>query len=209
MAHPPEPTGRRELFGGAITVDFPIRLVDVSDFRPVPDNQEVWTDAERDESVIVELVERVDVGPSDAEGAAVFFFRDLATIHDATVESGLSTIEEVLLLSEETHVPNLTGARARASLCRGVQRVAKGRDDGETKRNVVEVVLVCVRLPSVRTDVLLTLNRASSGAPGAGGSAGAPEAEAGQREGEETLSGKAVLLKVARSLRIQDWSLFG
>ena len=49
MAEPPEPTGLRELFGGAITVDLPTRLVDVSDFRPVPDNQEVWTDADRDE----------------------------------------------------------------------------------------------------------------------------------------------------------------
>ena len=58
MAQPPEPTGRRELFGGAITVDLPTRMVDVSDFRPVPDNQEVWTDADRDESIILELLER-------------------------------------------------------------------------------------------------------------------------------------------------------
>lgn len=32
----------RQLFGGAIEVSLPERLVDVSDFRPVPDNQEVW-----------------------------------------------------------------------------------------------------------------------------------------------------------------------
>jgi hypothetical protein len=36
-----EPFVRRELFGGAITAELPERLVDVSDFRPVPDNQEV------------------------------------------------------------------------------------------------------------------------------------------------------------------------
>jgi hypothetical protein len=30
-----------ELYGGAITAQFPERFVDVSDFRPVPDHQEV------------------------------------------------------------------------------------------------------------------------------------------------------------------------
>ena len=42
-----EPTVVRELFGGAVTASLPVRYVDVSDFRPVPDNQEVWTDANR------------------------------------------------------------------------------------------------------------------------------------------------------------------
>ena len=31
----------RALYGGAIEMDIPKRLEDVSDFRPVPDNQEV------------------------------------------------------------------------------------------------------------------------------------------------------------------------
>jgi hypothetical protein len=33
-----------ELYGGAITTQFPERFVDVSDFRPVPDHQEVRSD---------------------------------------------------------------------------------------------------------------------------------------------------------------------
>lgn len=47
---------RRGLFGGAIEVQLPERLVDVSNFRPVPDNQEVFADGNTDESVIVEVV---------------------------------------------------------------------------------------------------------------------------------------------------------
>ena len=31
----------RDLFGGALVMGMPTRFVDVSDFRPVPDNQEV------------------------------------------------------------------------------------------------------------------------------------------------------------------------
>jgi hypothetical protein len=55
-----EPTTSRALYGGAMSARLPDRYVDVSDFRPVPDNQEMWTDASRDESVIVEILERVD-----------------------------------------------------------------------------------------------------------------------------------------------------
>lgn len=36
-----EPIEIRELFGGAVELSFPPRMIDVSDFRPIPDNQEV------------------------------------------------------------------------------------------------------------------------------------------------------------------------
>ena len=203
MAQPPEPTGRRELFGGAITVDLPTRMVDVSDFRPVPDNQEVWTDADRDESIILELLERVDVGPSDAEGAAAWFFRDLAAVNDASVESGLSHISRTVVLTGKEDLPSLNGPFAHASMCVGTQTVAKGRD-GDDARNDVEVVVVNVRLPQVRTDVLMTLNRATRVAPRS--SADAPRAEE-KREGAS--SAEATAARVAATLRIRDWSLFG
>jgi Ran-interacting Mog1 protein len=44
------------LFGGAARVMLPARMEDVSDFRPVPDHQEVYTDASADQSVIVEIL---------------------------------------------------------------------------------------------------------------------------------------------------------
>ena len=204
MSEPPEPTGLRELFGGAITVDLPTRMVDVSDFRPVPDNQEVWTDADRDESVIVELLERVDVGPSDAEGAAAWFFRDLAAVNDASVESGLSRIVRTTRMTTKDALPSLNGPFEHASMCVGTQRIAKGRD-GDDKRNDVDVVVVCVRLTQVNTDVLITLNRTrETVAPGS--SADAPRAE--EKRNEE-LSAAATATRVAASLRIRDWNLFG
>ncbi len=46
----------RQLFGGAVSLSVPARLVDVSDFRPVPDNQEVLADGATDQSVIVEIM---------------------------------------------------------------------------------------------------------------------------------------------------------
>ena len=48
----------RQLFGGAVTIGVPARLVDVSEFRPVPDNQEVLADGASDQSVIIEIMVR-------------------------------------------------------------------------------------------------------------------------------------------------------
>ncbi|KAL0047957.1 hypothetical protein WJX82_004231 [Trebouxia sp. C0006] len=55
----------RALFGGAIEMSLPQRFVDVSDYRPVPDHQEVWTDATLDQSVILEIVEHQPVPDQD------------------------------------------------------------------------------------------------------------------------------------------------
>ena len=35
------PLIRRDLFGGAMEIQMPGRLMDISEFRPVPDHQEV------------------------------------------------------------------------------------------------------------------------------------------------------------------------
>lgn len=199
MSPPPDPTTKRELFGGAITCEFPTRLVDVSDFRPVPDNQEVWTDADRDESVIVELLDRVEVGPSDDVGAAKWFFDDLAEVNDASVSSGLSTIEEVRILTK-TEVPNLNGSFEHASLAVGTSSIAKGRV-GTDKRNQVRVAIVNVRLSQVGTDLLITINRATTIAEGS--SADAPEA------GDKEISAANALTQITNSLKIENWSLFG
>lgn len=48
----------KDLFGGAIRMDVPARLADVSDYRPVPDNQEVFSDGAQDQSLIVEILVR-------------------------------------------------------------------------------------------------------------------------------------------------------
>lgn len=201
MSPPPEPTVRRELFGGAVSCDFPTRWIDVSDFRPVPDNQEVWTDADRDESVIFEVLERVEVGPSDADGAAVWFFDDLATINDASVASGLSAVETTRHLTAH-ELPSINGVFACASLCVGTSQISKG-NDGVDKRNAVRVAMANVRLPEFGTDLLVTLNRAITIAKGS--SADAPRAG----DGDDEVGAGDFILRVLQSLRIEDWGLFG
>ncbi len=53
-----------QLFGGAMEMAFPQRLIDVSDFRPVPDHQEVFADGGEDQSLIVEILVSSEVGTS-------------------------------------------------------------------------------------------------------------------------------------------------
>ena len=47
----------QQLFGGAFECKIPKRFQDVSPVRHVPDNQEVFADADSDQSIIVEIVE--------------------------------------------------------------------------------------------------------------------------------------------------------
>ena len=52
-----EPTRNCPLFGGTFSAILPPGAIDVSDLRPVPDNQEVFCHPVTDQSLIVELLE--------------------------------------------------------------------------------------------------------------------------------------------------------
>lgn len=78
----------RALFGGAIEMSLPQRFVDVSDYRPVPDHQEVWTDATLDQSVILEIVEHQPVPDQDC---CKLYFNDMAE-HNQAASSQMQNI---------------------------------------------------------------------------------------------------------------------
>lgn len=136
------------LFGGALELALPDRFEDISCYRDVPDNQEVFTDAESDQSVIVEILELAAV--SDEESAP-FLFQDLAEAGSATS----STIEGTRRL-ENSDIP-LLPENTTAYSALGIQRVAKGRDDPQAA-NELQVILAVVRLKTVSSDVVITLN---------------------------------------------------
>lgn len=65
------------LFGGAISMLIPTTFDDVSNFREVPDHQEVYLSGETNASMVIELM-NYDDSVSD-EKAASHYFHDLAT----------------------------------------------------------------------------------------------------------------------------------
>ncbi|VDN11243.1 unnamed protein product [Dibothriocephalus latus] len=57
----------RTLFGGAFQILLPNSFKDVSTFRQVPDNQEVFVNDENDESLSIDILDAVDsTSPEEA-----------------------------------------------------------------------------------------------------------------------------------------------
>ena len=177
------------LFGGAMECELPERFLDVSDFRPVPDHQEVrwnavddadvsmrahvmntaygcglarlcagpattrhpepraqvWAEASTDQSIIVEIVEhREDLADADALD---FFWRDLAETNEA---------HPVEVNSRMDAAPTGVAEASFSGIISGLQTMSKGRQDQRVAANVVAVALAVVRLPHVRSDVLVS-----------------------------------------------------
>ncbi|KAM7252169.1 hypothetical protein ACFE04_024052 [Oxalis oulophora] len=138
----------RPLFDGAISTTFPLRFHDVSDMRQVPDNQEAFVDPNRDESLIIELLEfKHDVGDN---ASAAWFLHDLVTEQDG---EGCTVIEQ----SGVVEAPGLSFGNIPAIVTTAVGQMAvsKGRQ-GREAQNIVRVYLANIRLKEVGTDVLVT-----------------------------------------------------
>lgn len=119
------------LFGGAITATLPPSVIDVSSFRQVPDNQEVFllelNDPKHDKSIIIELLET----PSPDIFAS---FR--LHLSDVTEQEEISDIhyQTISTNSKDT----------RAFLVYNHQDIT--------------IIMGVVRLAQVGTDVLVTMN---------------------------------------------------
>lgn len=186
------------LFGGAMEWIAPDRFIDTSQFREVPDNQEIFADPETDQSLIIELLQYSDQVPN--ENAALFHFREVAQINDATSPTH-HTVFQVESLDSKIAMPNLAGVNDIYVGCLlGQQLVSKFR---EMHRNSVNMYMAVIRLPHVTTDVLITLNdpvmlalQSSSSKTGA------------VPQGSNAMQSLDMFSKIIRSLRIIDWGLF-
>lgn len=137
-------TLKRKLFGGAIEASIPDRFVDVSDFRPVPDHQEIFSDEGAEQSVIIEIVE---YSTTADESAARFYLNDLADVNGA------------LERSDWEDAPAPRPAMEYPVFCaQGTMLVEKGRGN----RHWVRILLGVIRLPDKDTDILVSLNTPTS-----------------------------------------------
>lgn len=142
---------RQQLFGGAITTELPSSFEDVCNFRQVPDNQEVYVDRNTDMSFIVELL-TYEAEVSDAQ-AANYYFSDLASCNEAAE----TLVDYQGMITDSRVMPKVRASFPKCCL-RGRQSVSKFRARSDTPLDMVQIFLLVLRLPSVGTDVLLTLN---------------------------------------------------
>lgn len=201
FAVPVEPCVERPLFGGAIACTFPQRFQDLSNIREVPDHQEVFADPNRDESLIVELLDlKHDVADNQS---ASWFLQDLANEQDS---AGDLVVESVSVVAP-SDVPFLDPATVVTAVV-GQMAVSKGRQ-GREACNIVRVYLANIRLKGVGTDVLITayeplmISALSESAATVGPGAPVPAAATGCMPVVE-----AFKLCLA-TFKIHNWRLFG
>jgi hypothetical protein len=199
MATTATATGKsRPLFGGALTCQLTPDddWRDVSDIRQVPDHQECWQDIEG-RLLVVEILDRQS-NVTD-EQAAAYFFQDLAE------SNGMKAPGTELQFTAQPELSasiNLAGAglpdSAKACFGTGYQKVALGKEHdiaGNPRTQQVQsirVELCAIRLPSVGTELLITIS-----SPGDGNL-------------QETSSQPTeAFARILGSFQIQDWTLFG
>ncbi|KAJ9451522.1 putative ran guanine nucleotide release factor [Diplonema papillatum] len=174
----------KPMYGGAMEMSIPASFVDTSDFRQVPDHQEVWADMDTNRSIILEILEPVE---QSHEESARYHFNELAKAN------GCTPADARVLECGRLDLPNFPQAVTKAYL-KGEQVASKFN---ETAKNVVTIELAVVRLPPpASADLLLTINTPSV-------------VSAESSDAAAPVATQSVFQPVVTSLKLLDPGLFG
>jgi hypothetical protein len=187
----------KELYGGAISCELPASYADVSELRQVPDNQEVFAEIKTDQSIIIELLQREEVS-NDKIGEHLF--SNLAA--DNAASDASVVFSETL---DQDSVPHLADPIPK-SLLVGYQQVAKFKDEekhGDAAKNRLRVILIVIRLENVTTDLTISINTPVEIAELSSSNEFECLADASGEAGQE------ISLRILKTLKINDWGLFG
>lgn len=139
------------LYGGAIEAELPSSVKDLSLVTIVPDNQEVFTDMDTEATLIVDILERAECTD---ENTAVYHYEDLAGQNEAG-SPGLSSIVSSQELPNDK-IPNIPTSWKKYTL-RGQMYVKPDRGEF-TDRDLVQILMLIVRIPEVETDIVFHIN---------------------------------------------------
>ncbi|KAI8638934.1 hypothetical protein BD408DRAFT_422322 [Parasitella parasitica] len=183
-----------ELFGGAIVAPVFDSFSDASQFRQVPDNQEVFVDSNTQQSLIYELLEQVE---AQNEQVAQHHFQQLADDNDAK-ECKIISMEVLCPQNVSPHLPQDT---TEIYAVQGEQKVAKFNEADAF--NTVEIVLVVVRLTNVKADFVISIN-----APAKLAQASSEQKSVNYASAVTIDTVKQEMLAILKGLQVRDWSLF-
>ncbi|KAI3645717.1 hypothetical protein MP228_008645 [Amoeboaphelidium protococcarum] len=154
----------RQLFGGAMKCSVPISYQDVSEFRQVPDNQEVFADTKSAASIIIELIDTSSVPEeftfaSQRSDSATLNTNDPALIHfQVLAEDNQCTPENATVLHQSQLESNCLIAAEGDTFARvvvGMQRIQKFN---QTRLDQVLIMLCVFRLQQHNTDIVLSMS---------------------------------------------------
>ena len=190
-AYPPI---NRSFFGGAIQACLPVGFRDLSVVRQVPDEQECWHEPESDELFVMECLE-LDAS-RDIQAAAENYWSDLCITNESSQQDiasfSFAVRPDAVRRLPDSAIVGCGVGNQRVKMGRAVMDYADGSEHQQEERNV-RVELCVIRLPPVKTDLLLTLSTPRS-------------TMARRDDGSAPSAAFAVILS---TLQITDWSLFG
>lgn len=171
---------RRGLFGNAIYAVLPDGLVDASELRQIPDNQEVFVHRLSDISLIFEVLESVEA--TESEEIARLHFSSLAHDNSAT----LSECKEVLVIHNDRG-----DKTPSAIVVSGIQHVEKFNKNVPDE---VKILMAIFRVQKKKADLVVTFN--------------IPISSNGITVGQDLLEAQTQFDTLVRSLEIRDFDLF-
>ncbi len=138
---------QKELFGGALTCFLPLNVLDASDVRQVPDNQEIFLNSSVDQNIIFDILETPDENVMGH--AATFHYREIIDDHSSDEASLRILSTDSILLDSSQFCPN----------CPMTVSSVVGLSSADS---VMILSLVVFRLPQFRTDIVVSFNDSSS-----------------------------------------------
>ncbi|KAK3173614.1 hypothetical protein OEA41_006946 [Lepraria neglecta] len=194
-----------ELFGGAITANLPSDFADVSTIRQVPDNQEVYLEANGFTSLTIDLTERVTQFSTDKE-ALEYHLADI--IAEGDTKQIVSVFENVQLSKFPPNTPVLSLIATTRPPPPGPGAARRPHAPTNT-----DIHLTLIRLVEQSTDIVITLNVPHIPSETEAEDPAAGDGDAVRKQLNERTE-RAVLMKetwemVVGSVEIRDWSLFG
>ncbi|VDM32897.1 unnamed protein product [Hydatigera taeniaeformis] len=132
---------QRPLFGGALQILLPSPVQDVSTFRQVPDNQEVFVNPSNNQSITIDILEAVS--PSALPEAVNVHFQEIVNCNSAS--------DSVVDSIEVQHISN----GPPAVLLRGKQKVSKFN---RLQSDLVGIAIMLYRFTDYSADVLVCFN---------------------------------------------------
>ncbi|ODV63948.1 Ran GTPase-binding protein MOG1 [Ascoidea rubescens DSM 1968] len=155
----------QQLYGGAIESVIPGGLLDASNFRQVPDTQEVFVNnnnslLQKEDNLIIDLLEPVQVGKGLPDShAIVIHFEEISKLNEISNEWKLLGIQDTTQSLDKDLVNSNKGITSY--LTAGLEPALKwGRSNPREDflQPTLVLILGLIRLNDVLTDVTVSLN---------------------------------------------------
>ncbi|MCJ1435409.1 multicopy suppressor of ts gsp1 [Xylographa pallens] len=181
-----------DLYDGSIQMAVPTSFIDGSELRPIPNNQEVYLDANGTTSIIVELLDRVNGFATDEESMK-YHIEDLAGGSGDTIR--LYQTQRVTMHKLHATIPAYTMIATAHPVAATASSPACGAFTG--------IYMIMVRLVDQECDILVTVN-----VPHDEHLAREVKMEEG-RLGQKMEDGATIRDAVVASFWVKNWGLFG